>query len=470
MRIPKSIRILSGMAVAAALGTAAFFTREQWMPLLVRNSAEAAPEENAAPPVEEPKVLKLSPQARMNLRLVSKPAKPQTYWKKIQIPGEIVDRPGRSDRGVTSPAVGVVTQIHAFPGDTVKTGDRLFTLRLFSEYLQNTQKELFAVTRETELVNEELKRLQPLVSTGSIAKSKIIDLNNQLRRHAAKIEAHQQDLLTRGLNPDQIASVAAGKFVSDVDVVAPPPVDAPEKTTSVQPTAFQLVQGETVELAYEVQELAAELGQQVQAGQLLSTLANHRSLYVEGHAFKRDAPALESAAQASWDIAVEFAEDNADHWPALEQQFRIRHLSNSIDTSSRTFDFFIPLTNQSRDYQQDGQTFIVWRFRPGQRVRLHVPVEKLDDVIVLPSEAVVREGPEAYVFRQNGDLFNRIPVQVLHEDRLNIVLANDGSMKPGLYFAQNAAASLNRVLKAQAASGMRADVHVHADGTVHASH
>ena len=61
-------------------------------------------------------------------------------------------------------------------------------------------------------------------------------------------------------------------------------------------------------------------------------------------------------------------------------------------------------------------------------------------------------------------------MQVLHEDRLNIVLANDGSMKPGLYFAQNAAASLNRVLKAQAASGMRADVHVHADGTVHASH
>jgi len=82
----------------------------------------------------------------------------------------------------------------------------------------------------------------------------------------------------------------------------------------------------------------------------------------------------------------------------------------------------------------------------------------------------VREGPEAYVFRQNGDLFNRIPVQVLHEDRLNIVLANDGSMKPGLYFAQNAAASLNRVLKAQAASGMQPGVHVHADGTVHASH
>jgi len=470
MRIPKSIRILSGVAVVAALGAGAFFTRERWMPLILQRTAEAAPVEDESPPVEEPKVLKLSSQAQKNLGLVAKPAKPQTYWKKVQIPGEIVDRPGRSDRGITSPAVGVVTQIHAFPGDTVKPGDRLFTLRLFSEYLQNTQKELFGATRETELINEQLKRLRPLAETGGIAKSKIIDLESQLRRQGAAIESHRQDLLTRGLNPQQIARVAAGNFISTVEVVAPPPVEAIQKTAEIQPAAFQLVQGAVTELAYEVQELAAELGQQVQAGQLLSTLANHRSLYVEGHAFKHDAPALENAARSRWDIAVEFAEDDTKHWPALEQTFRIRHLANSIDMTSHTFDFFVPLTNQSRDYQQDGQTFIVWRFRPGQRVRLHVPVERLDNVIVLPAEAVVREGPEAYVFRQNGELFNRISVQVLHEDRLNIVLANDGSMKPGLYFAQNAAASLNRVLKAQAASGMRADVHVHADGTVHASH
>ncbi len=82
-----------------------------------------------------------------------------------------------------------------------------------------------------------------------------------------------------------------------------------------------------------------------------------------------------------------------------------------------------------------------------------------------PAAALVREGPEAYVFRQNGDLFNRVFVHVLHEDRLNVVLSNDGSVAPGFYLAQGSAASLNRVLKAQAASGVRVDVHVHADGT-----
>jgi hypothetical protein len=103
-------------------------------------------------------------------------------------------------------------------------------------------------------------------------------------------------------------------------------------------------------------------------------------------------------------------------------------------------------------------------------VPLHVAVERLDKVFVLPREAVVREGPEAYVFRQNGDLFDRKPVHVLHEDRQNVVIADDGGIKGAFYFAQSGAASLNRVLKAQAASGLPANVHVHADGTVHAAH
>ncbi|MHC4879856.1 MAG: efflux RND transporter periplasmic adaptor subunit, partial [Planctomycetota bacterium] len=340
----------------------------------------------------------------------------------------------------------------------------------FSEYLQKTQKELFEASRETELLQAQIKRLKPLAESGGIAPARIIDLENQLQRQAAVIEAHRQDLLTRGLSPEQIAVIAGGKFVTTVEVDAPPPIDESAQQAAVQPAAFRLAQNTEDRLAYEVQELAVELGQQVQAGQLLATLANHQSLYIEGHAFKREAPALERAAQNGWELTVEFAEDDPEGWPELTEPFRIRHLSNSIDTASRTFDFFVPLTNQARDYQSDGQTFVVWRFRPGQRVRLHVPVEKLDNVIVMPSEAVVREGPEAFVFRQNGDLFNRISVQVLHEDRLNIVLANDGSIRPGLFFAQNAGASLNRVLKAQASSGVQPGVHVHADGTVHAAH
>ena len=471
MRRKRTGRTLNGIILLVAvlgIGAAAFVTRNHWLPWLSSATTTAHTDEEAAP-IEEPKVLKLSPQARKNLKLVSKPAAVQAYWRTIQVPGVVVDRPGISDRGVTSPAVGVVTKVHAFAGDTVAPGETLFSLRLFSEYLQNTQSELFKATRETEIVKQERDRIEGLAKSGTIAGNRIIELDQQIRRQDGLIQAYRQDLLTRGLALEQIQQITEGRFVSTIDVVAPPPISESHESREIQPVAF-IDDQRGGGLVYEVQELKVDLGQQVQAGQLLSVLSNHRSLYIEGHAFKQEAPMLEHAAQNGWSIDVEFAEDDNRHWPPLDQAFQIRHLSNTIDAASRTFDFFIPLLNQSRSYEKDGKTFVVWRLRPGQRVRLHVPVEQFENVIVLPAAALVREGPEAYVFRQNGDLFNRTPVHVLHEDRLNVVLANDGSVAPGSYLAQGSAASLNRVLKAQAASGMRADVHVHADGTTHAAH
>lgn len=460
-------RFVVSLAVLALVGAGGWYLvkwrRSQTQP-------PAAAESPAAPaPSDAPALVKLSEQARKNLQLVARPVEVRDYWRTILIPGRIVDRPGVSDRGVSSPAVGVIAEIFAFPGDTVRPGDRLFSLRIFSEYLQNTQSELFKATRETQLFAEQKARLDDAARTGAIAESRMIEIENQLRRQSALIQAYRQDLLTRGLNPDQITGVAEGKFVSTIEIKAPP-VAAGTNKLAQQVPVVALVDHQVDGPAYEVQELKVELGQQVQAGELLSILANHHSLYVEGFAFKREAPYLEKAAQGNWPIDVEFAEDDGHAWPELEQKFTIRHLANNIDSVDRTFSFFVPLTNQSRDFKKENHTFVVWRFRPGQRVRLHVPVEEFKQVIVLPSAALVREAGEAYVFRQNGDLFLRIPVHVLHEDRLNIVLANDGGITPGIYVAQNAAASLNRILKAQAASGMRNDIHVHADGSTHGAH
>lgn len=459
------------LIVGSVLVTAGV-TQSKRLQKLFRPDAEAATNSAQPPvaPIQEAKTLRMTEQARKNLGLVSRPAKPQVYWRTIEVPGEIVDRPGYSDRGVTSPAVGVVTEVHAFPGDTVKPGDRLFTLRLFSEYLQNTQAELFKATREIQLITEQHARLEGLVKAGGIPESRLIELDNQLRRQTALIQSFQQDLLTRGLNPDQIRSVTEGTFVSSIEVVAPAALEQPKDAAAMQPVAFPVAEGTSRELAFEVQELNVELGQQVQAGQLLSTLANHQSLMIEGHAFKREASSLARAAENGWPIRCAFAEDDQTDWPPFDQTLEIRHLANSVNSETRTFGFFISLRNQSRTYQKDDQTFVVWRFRPGQRVRLQVAVEELKNVLVLPSAAIVREGPETYVFQQNGDLFNRLPVHLLHEDRLHVVISNDGSVKPNFYLAQTAASSLNRVLKAQAASGIRADVHVHADGTVHAAH
>lgn len=454
------------LVVVAAITTGWLLVGRPWRAATTDSGPASS---TAGPPAGTTEVLEISPEAQRNLGLVVQPLELATYWRTIQVPGAVVDWPGISDRGVTSPAVAVVVAVHAFPGDTVRPGDKLFTLRVFSEYLQNTQAELFKATRETQIVTEQYDRLKGLADTGSIPKTRLIELENELRRQTALIQAYRQDLLTRGLSPEQIDNVSTGTFVSVIEVLAPPPLADREETAA--PVAGGQPPGNSAgEPVYEVQELKSELGQQVQAGQLLSVLANHRALYLEGHAFKQEAPDLERAAQRDWPVQVEFAEDDASGWPPVEQAFRIRHLANTVDPETRTFKFFLPLVNQSREYAKDGRVFVVWRFRPGQRVRLHVPVDELPEVFVVPAAAVVREGPEAYMFRQNGNLFNRRSVRVLHEDRRNVVVAHDGQVRPGWYMAQNGAASLNRVLKSQAAAGTPVGMHVHADGSVHGAH
>lgn len=425
----------------------------------------------------ERETLEISLQARKNLGLVSKPLRVANYWRKVAIPGEVVDLPGVSDRGVTSPAVGVVTRIDAVPGDTVRPGERLFTIRLLSDYVQNSQAELFKATRETELVLEQRQRLTSAGSAGAIPQSRLIELDQSLRRLEASVRSYRQDLIARGIRPEQIDQIIEGNFVTEIEVLAPPLVgDRPADA------------GMGV---FEVGDLQVELGTQVQAGQTLVMLADHQQLWISGKAFKREAPYLARAAEENWEVEVEFAEDAPGAWEDTlgaqgdtlgaqgdklgagedaPQRFAIRHLANAVDPDSRTFQFVIPLRNESRSYERDGKRFVVWRYRPGQRVRLNVPVEELKDVIVVPAGAIVREGPEAYLFRQNGDLFDRLAVRVLHEDRATVVIANDGSVAPGWFVAQNSAASLNRVLKAQAASGTPVGFHVHADGTVHGAH
>ena len=424
-----------------------------------------------AAPISELQILELGEQARKNLNLVVKPARITDYWRTITIPGVVAARPGVSDRGVTSPAVGVVAQIHAYAGDTIRPGQRLVTLRLFSEYLQATQTQLYKSTQEAKLVQQQIDRLADVASSGAVSASRIIELRNEFQRQQTLIQAASQELLNRGLNPDQVNSIAGGQFVSSIEVIAPQAsTDAAVLQGLVPSSAQQANDQQPNAIAYELQSLNVELGQTVQAGDLLANLANHQLLYVIGHAFKREAGLLEQAAQSKTPLSIGFDEDSPDLWPPIEQDFQIRHLSNTVDTATRTFDFFVPLTNQSRTYDRDDETFLVWRFRPGQRTRIEVPVEKFIDVFVLPAEAVVKEGPEAYVYRQNGDLFNQISVRILFEDRNHVVIANDRSITPGTFLAQNAAASLRRVLKAQSASGEQPGLHVHADGTVHAAH
>jgi membrane fusion protein, heavy metal efflux system len=107
-----------------------------------------------------------------------------------------------------------------------------------------------------------------------------------------------------------------------------------------------------------------------------------------------------------------------------------------------------------RDHQTaDGRRFHSWRFKPGQRVEIEIPVEHWEDRFVLPVDAVVQEGLQWFVYQQVGDLFERKEVHIEHRDHRWAVVAADGTLATGDLVAAKGAYQIHLALKQQAGDG-----------------
>jgi len=120
--------------------------------------------------------------------------------------------------------------------------------------------------------------------------------------------------------------------------------------------------------------------------------------------------------------------------------------------------FYVALENKiERTDERGEQRYISWAYKPGQRLTIRLPESQIQNAIVVPKEAIAEEGPERYVFVENGDHFDRIPVHVLAKDSINVAIANDGQVWPGQTIAVSGAHQLQMVVKNQ--SGGAIDPH-----------
>jgi biotin carboxyl carrier protein len=464
MKIVRTLRSIGIVAGIVAISFAGYATRERWLPLLKSQPKSISNVETSETGTTTNKIV-VNEQAQTNLGLIAKPLKPQIFWKTIQVPGMVVDRPGQSDRGVVATVTGVVSKVYHFPGDTVEPGQTLFTLKILSESFHLTQSELFKATQDITLAQAQKDRLE--TSTGLIPEARIIEVDNQITRLKVTVKAYRQELQNRGLGTDIIDGIANGKFVNEMSISVPL-ISSFSKSSELVDRALTSKTEQIFEPSptFEVQDLKVDLGQQVQAGQTLCLIANHQKLEVEGRAFRDETMLLERSVKEGWPVDVDFQEETKD-WGEIKQNFYIRHLANTIDPVNRTFAFRIPIENQLRVVEDGGRKQTLWRFRPGQKVRILVRTEKLDNVFVLPADAVASEGPEAFVFTQNVNTFTRKPVRVLLHDRHNVVLANDGVIPIGTYVVLTAGEQLNRMVKSGENSGVPKGYHIHADGSLH---
>ena len=385
---------------------------------------------------DEANSLRLSDQARRSIGLREGEIALSTFDLTISVPGIVVERRGRSKLTIIAPITGSVAQIFATEGEAIAPGQPLFEIRLTHEELVQAQANLLKTTEEVDIVRREIVRLEGIGPEGIVAVKTILERKYELQKLEAVRTAERQALLLHGLSESQVDEILLkrtllGKFV----------VRAPAATT---PPA-----GSTAEIILTLQDLAVERGQHVTAGDTLAILADHASLLIEGEAFEQDIPQITRA--AADDLPVVAILESKGGPEQKVEGLEIDYVANRIDPESRALHFYVRLPNEIvGDKRGDGDgsaRFVDWRYRPGQRMQLRVPVDSWADRIVLPTGAVAQDGVENYVFRVNGDHLDRQAVHVEHRNPQTVVIANDGALFPGDTIAMTAAQQLQLALK-----------------------
>jgi hypothetical protein len=63
-----------------------------------------------------------------------------------------------------------------------------------------------------------------------------------------------------------------------------------------------------------------------------------------------------------------------------------------------------------------------WQIRPSLKYTLHIPVEKMANVYVLPSDAIAQDGAGKVVYVQDGDSFRAVDVETVYQDHERVVI------------------------------------------------
>lgn len=463
-------------------------TREHWSWVFASSASEASGTAHDDHDDQlSVKGLVLSDAARESLGLKLGPIVLKEYWRSLPMPGEVIEEPGHCEQGVTSAVHGIVLKIYAFHGQTVRSGDPLFDLRLTSELLATAQSSLLKSIQEIEFVQAELDRLAPRGEPNQgIPVARVIEKQNELKRLNALRLLQMQELMVRGLTADQIADmirtrtliqqitvrVPLGQSNDDTDVRRSGAVPEPASgLTPEKEDVSQLVNHHHGSV-YSVEQLNVHLGKLVEPGTELCHLARHAQLQITGRAFERENFLVTRAIEQNWPVKVVF--ESTEAAPIVREGLKILYSDNVVEPDSRTIRFYLPLPNEIvRDQTAaNGLPYRSWRFKPGQRVRLFLPVEHLLNQIVVPSESLVKEGFESFVFRANGKRLEQVPVRVLHQDSQDAVLKNGGGLMAGDVIAMNQAFQLELALKNSQggrAAGHNGHGHDHA-GHDHAGH
>ena len=408
----------------------------------------------------------------MNLKLGK--FETRDYFQKVRIPAEVVERIPQSRRSVSAPIAGVVTKVFVAQGQAVRPSQKLFDIRITDQSIADSQVSLLQVFGNLEVSRAKKERLVKL-GTGVVAGKQLMEAEFEIKKLVDRRAALIQEMRARGMGEEQIKTfIKTRKLARDITIYAPAldevspqpqglalPVTPASATIGPQPDNANPIQ--TDDQYFTVETISALQGASLELGDPLCSLTHHRELLIKGLAFEGDIDKIANANQNGWKFTAQFGEGPDAQ---VRDGLSLYQVENHVDTESQTFPIFVEIRNEVINQTSDSQerTYVNWRFKPGQRAHLEVPIEMWKSQIVIPLAAMVREGPETFVFMkishthtaQDGTVdheFQKVPVKVLHTDKRFAVLKKDVRLDLLENFALDQAYQLNLALKLAASGG-----------------
>ncbi|MFM7920851.1 MAG: efflux RND transporter periplasmic adaptor subunit, partial [Planctomycetaceae bacterium] len=146
------------------------------------------------------------------------------YFRSINIPGVVAERPGRTKIHVSAPLTGVITHVHSLPGEAVTPGTLLFEIRLTHEELVTAQTEFLKTLGELEVEQREVTRLEQVAETGAVSGRTLLERRYARDRLQALLKAQREALRLHGLTDLQVDAIAAERrLLRSLLVTAPEP-------------------------------------------------------------------------------------------------------------------------------------------------------------------------------------------------------------------------------------------------------
>ncbi|MEQ1825592.1 MAG: efflux RND transporter periplasmic adaptor subunit [Pirellula sp.] len=447
--------------------------------------------------------LELSESAKKNLGLTDEYLQAielKDYQQTITVPSIVVDRPGRTRTTVSAAMTGIVTHVHVATGEAVEAGDLILEMRLAHEDLVTAQKDYLQSLGDRDVELKEIARLESVANSGAISPKTLLERQYNRDKLESLLRSQKESLRLHGLTEAQIAIIdSQRRLLTEIRVYAPSPDGHPEDeirltrqppvrleseskpkakkpaieqrsspfqvanfqdkvgTSKTDPGAVPQSSLGTIEPKSNhllvLHDLQVRKGQTVNAGETLCVLGDYDELLIEGQAFETEIAQVTAAKLA--DRPVTATVSSSGKIERIEN-LPLSWISNEVDPATRTLKFYVTLKNEITEdkLSQSGQRYVSWKYRVGQRMEIGVPIAQWKEQIVLPVDAVVREGIDSFVFQQNGDHFDRVAVHEKHRDQSFVVIENDGSLYPGDVVALRGAHQMEMALKSKSGGGI----------------